>query len=316
MKPDPSQKFLQLGTQGYRILRERGVRDFISEGQAFAREAALREYHRLTGRTRQGEPIYDADWDLFIILDACRPDILREVAGDYPFIRTVDDTRSVGSYSLAWMERTFTDEYADAMAETIHVTGNPFSETALDPNVFRELDEVWRYAWDDDVGTIHPRPLTDRAITLARQHRPERLLVHYMQPHAPFTTHPELQQGPKAEEWVSGANKSIWTSVQEGKVPLETVKGAYRDELRHVLDDVELLLQNIDSDKAIISADHGEAMGEYGLYGHARGVAIDALRVVPWIETEGTDTGDYEPEQYNTERDSDQTDRLRDLGYM
>ena len=307
---------LQLFKGGLRLLRERGIRDTFQEVRAFLREAALRQYHQITGKAERGTPIYGEDWDLLVVLDACRYDFLREAATDHEFLEEVAEFESVGSYSLSWMQGNFSEEYADEMAETVHVTGNPFTETALDPNDFGHLEEVWRYSWDEEVGTIRPRPITDAAVSLAREQDPDRMIVHYMQPHAPFTTHPELQTGPSADDWADAADKSVWMRVQEGEIPLEEAKRAYRDELAMVLEEVELLLNNVDAEKAVVTADHGEAMGESGIYGHARGVAIDALRVVPWALTTAVDSGEHTPDDHRSESDGEQTDRLRDLGYL
>lgn len=308
---------LQILNEGFRIAREQGLRDAYQKGRSFTREAAIRWWHQFSGAANRGTPVYESDWDLLIILDACRFDALRDVADDYDFVENVEPKDSVGSYSLSWMERNFTEEYADEMSETALITGNPFSETALDSDQFARLEEVWRYSWDEEVGTIRPKPLTDKAISVARNDAPDRMIVHYMQPHAPFTTRPELQQGPSASDWANATNKSVWMLVQEGEIPLEPVREAYYNELRMVLNDVELLLNNVDADTAVISADHGEAMGEYGIYGHARGVAIDSLRVVPWAETTAVDSGEYEPTgSKSTEVNGDQIERLQDLGYL
>jgi len=37
-----------------------------------------------------GTNIYERDWDALVVLDACRVDILREVADEYEFIDEVD----------------------------------------------------------------------------------------------------------------------------------------------------------------------------------------------------------------------------------
>lgn len=319
LRADIAMGSTKLIREGLKLLRDRGVRETAAEAQAFFREAGIRQYHQLTGKADRGAPIYEQEWDVLVILDACRVDYMRGVAPDYGFIDTVNEFESLGSYSLSWMEQNFTEEYADEMANTVHVTGNPFSETALNANDFALLDEVWRYSWDDDIGTIHPRPITDRAITHAREHNPDRLIIHYMQPHAPFTQNPNLQSnGPSPDDWMSSTDKSIWMRVREGEVALEDAQAAYRDELRYVLDDVELLLANIDAETAVITADHGESMGELGIYGHARGIASDSLRVVPWVTTSATDTGSYNPETYETtvSANPDTTSRLRDLGYL
>jgi hypothetical protein len=144
------------------------------------------------------------------------------------------------------------------------------------------------------------------------------MIVHYMQPHAPFTTHPELQRGRSASNWADLTDKSVWMRVKQGDISLTQARKAYYDELRMVLRDVELLLNNIDVETAIITADHGEAMGEHGIYGHPRGIAIDALRIVPWTEATAMDRETHVPQKEiaTTEKGGDQIDRLRDLGYI
>jgi len=47
-----------------------------------------------------GVLIYDLDWDVCIILDACRYDLMTEVADEYEFLETVEQRRSPpGSHS-------------------------------------------------------------------------------------------------------------------------------------------------------------------------------------------------------------------------
>lgn len=299
-----------------RYAREHGVRETLRRGTSFAREASLRWWHSISGREAGGEYVFEREWDLLIILDACRADALSEVADEYPFLDTPGTFESVGSYSLSWMENNFREKYSGEMSRTTLVTGNPFSETALDGGEFKRLEEVWKHTWDEEVGTIPPRPITNRTVSLFREHDLDRAIVHYMQPHEPFTTHPELQEGSSAAEWGDAVDKSVWKRVEEGEIEEERAREAYMDELRMILDEVALLLDNVDAEKVIITADHGEAMGEYGIYGHPRGIAIDELRVVPWYETTARDSGTHEPAVNSKQLEGDQTQRLRDLGYL
>jgi len=57
------------------------------------------------------------------------------------------------------------------------VTGNTWTDRYLDATAFAALDEVWKYAWDDDLGTVPAAAVTDRAVALARERDPERLVV-------------------------------------------------------------------------------------------------------------------------------------------
>jgi hypothetical protein len=269
-----------------------------------------------------GTPIWDTEWDLLIVLDACRVDLLREVAGEYPFITTVEETDSVGSMSAEWLRKTFAPAHADEVARTAYITGNPFSNrVGLDSADFAELDEVWQYAWDEEMRTIRPRPLTDRTIRLFREGPPDRVVVHYMQPHAPFLSAPELGTDLGTPEEGFGEvseQKTVWQRLRDGEVSRDRVWEAYRENLRSVLDDVNLLLSNVDADRVVITADHGNALGEFGIWGHPDYVPLRAVKRVPWVLTEAVDTGSHEPEEWQpvSANESDLQQRLRDLGYV
>lgn len=109
--------------------------------------------------TFQAENAFDREWDILIILDACRVDLLQEVSDGYSFLRDIEQIVSVGSQSEEWMKKTFTSSYSEVLSDTAVVTGNPYSETALDSNKVKTLDEVWKYAWNEDIGSIKANQL-------------------------------------------------------------------------------------------------------------------------------------------------------------
>lgn len=261
-----------------------------------------------------GTHIYDRDWDVLIVLDACRADLMQEVVNDYEFVNK-DSTRSIAGGSRAWMQRTFTEEYGNEVSDTAYVTGNPFSEEVLNVGDFSELDQVWEYGWDSKLNTIPARAITDRAVHHGREDNSERLIVHYMQPHHPFVPNP-MDSGMNREN-LSNPDKPVWDRVQEGELDHDEVWEAYRENLEYVLDDVKILLSNLDADTVVITADHGNAVGEYGVYGHGD-IPIGAIREVPWCVTSATDSGTFDPElspdREGPEESTEQ--RLRDLGYM
>lgn len=259
--------------------------------------------------------MYEREWDVLVILDGCRVDLFREVADDYDFVGLVDTHSSPASMSRTWMNRTFAPEYADELRSTVYVTGNPYSVRVLDADDFETVDEVWRYSWDDEEGTILPRPLTDRAIQIWRDFRPDRLVVHYMQPHYPFVP-ASLGHVIDLHSFDEEETPSVWTQLQTGNVDHDEVWSAYRKNLRYVLDDVQLLLNSIDAERVVISSDHGNAFGEAGIYGHPHDVPLKCLRVVPWVETTATDDGEYEPELDRADdADSTVAERLEAGGY-
>jgi hypothetical protein len=264
-----------------------------------------------------GVNVYDRSWDALVILDGCRADVLRGVAHEYDFLDSPGTHRSPGSTSYEWMERTFADEYADEMSRTMHVSANPFTHQYLDAELFALLDEVWRDVWDEAAGIVPARPVTDRAIRAGRACGPnERLLVHYMQPHFPSVPRP-LGGSATLEEWRDG-REMAWQGLRRGEFTEREVWRAYVANLRYVLDDLGILLDNLDAERVAITADHGNAKGEWGVYGHPN-VPIDVLREVPWFVTSATDRRTRDPDVDATERkettDEAVAERLQALGY-
>jgi hypothetical protein len=264
-----------------------------------------------------GDPVFEADWDLLVVLDACRADLWNEVAPQHDHFGPADTRTSVGATSTEWLAGTFEGVPDDVLANTAYVTGNPYTDAFLDADRFGRLDEAWRYAWDDDLGTIPARPLTDRAIAAGREDDPDRLIVHYMQPHFPCVPCPGSGDGIALDRF-GEEPISIWEELRFGRRDADEVWDRYRENLRYVLDEVGLLFENVDADRAVVTADHGNAVGEHGLYGHVEGVSLPCLREVPWYETVATDEQTHDPADYESEpatTDADVTERLQALGY-
>lgn len=264
----------------------------------------------------QGTPIYEREWDVLIILDACRLDLMEQVSDEFDFITDVDPYMSTGSTSVEWMEKNFTQKYQDEMRKTHYVCGNPFSEQTIDQESFLKVEEVWRHNWDSELGTIRPRPITDRVIRTYRSNPPNRMIVHYMQPHFPFIPE-QIGEGMDVSNFDEEDDTATpWTLLESGKVGYDEVWGKYLDNLRYILEEVEFLLNNITADQVVITADHGNALGERGIYGHPYGWPLDSLRKVPWVQTSASDQGEYEPEIHTEGGDSTTNERLRALGYL
>jgi len=291
-----------------------------TDGFDGVRESLRPVYHKAlqgTSRLRDpGTPVYDRDWDLLIVVDACRFDLMREVASDYEYISDVSQSRSLDSMTLLWMRKNFVSMYGTEMSETAYVCGNPFSKQAVDEDDFDVLDEVWKYVWDDP-GTVLPRAITDRTIATAREHQPDRLIAHYMQPHCPFISRPNLTQGKQLDKFGNQDWDDVWQKLRAGKISREEVWSGYRENLKLALDEIELLLENVEAETVVITSDHGNALGEWLVYGHPPTMPMDCLRVVPWIETTAVDRGEYEPEiEPGVDHETDREEQLAALGYV
>jgi hypothetical protein len=268
-----------------------------------------------------GEAIFAREWDLLIILDACRFDLLSELAstGEYSFLTDIDTFRSLDSTTKAWMARNFTADHRTTMRHTAYVCGNPFSAEELNAAEFALLDEVWKYSWDDKLGTLPPRATTDRTIAASRNRNPNRIIAHYMQPHNPFIGGASPKQRKSITKWGEESTPDIWRQLEDGNVKSAQVWEDYRATLDYVLEEVELLLDNIDAERVVISSDHGNAIGEWGLYGHPPHLPFECLRTVPWVRTTATDSNTYTPtterKQPATGNETRVADRLDALGY-
>lgn len=280
---------------------------------------------------------------------------------EFDFLHSGRKITSSGSTTIEWLESNFSIKYASDLSKIAYITGNPNSVRVFPyeyPNkcscgdeltpsydsVYHDgrmickscgteilgdrqvsvniLREVWRDAWDNDVGTIRPRPVTNSAIRTAREDDPNKMIVHYMQPHHPFISAPELDKGSyiaEGDKYREKQSKTVWERLENGECDKDTVWEEYKNNLRLVLEDVKILLKNVDYDTAIITSDHGNALGEYGIYGHPGNMALDCLVEVPWFETTAKDEHTHTPSTQsdaNSDVNSERVkDRLRDLGY-
>lgn len=311
---------------------DRVRRDGVS-GLADSTYQLYRGSWRITGsRLPLGTNVYDRDWDVLVLFDGCRVDLFESVADEYDFVDEVGSITSVASTSREWLGKTFAEDRADEIAETAYVTANPYTDDILtrgsapgnrspfnpenwptaNASDFQRVEEVWRRGWDDDLGTVRPRSVTDRAISVAREEAPDRLIVHYMQPHQPL-----IGGFDDRSERPSWAEHDCWNALRRGEVSRRDVWEAYRDTLELVLDDVALLRENLDADRLVLSSDHGNALGEWGMYGHPNGFLHSSVKRVPWVTTAATDGRTHEPStEVHEGPESSVEDRLSDLGYV
>ncbi|SEW22728.1 hypothetical protein [Natrinema salifodinae] len=362
--------------------------DFTTVSERLATGQLGRSVSRLVPAT----PIWEREWDVCCVLDGCRLDLMRETAAaghrTLPDPEAVGSLWSVGSQSAEWMDRTFAPRYREEMARTAYVTGNPFSSQScehilvtsdevlpLSADDFGVFHEAWRDEWvDDDISTIPPDSLTDAAIAIWRRREElgvDRVLIHYMQPHAPFRSRAEwffgsadiehwgqfnpddgdgdeatavdgeteddaldladltpeereaLEAFADADDDGADSMNDPWLRVRDGNLSFDAVWAAYRDNLEWALDDLTRLLANCDG-RVALTSDHGNGLGEFGVWSHPPGTPVPAVRRVPWVVREGTDRGTCEPglpdaiRRRDADRDGDGDDiesRLEALGY-
>jgi hypothetical protein len=88
----------------------------------------------ITSKIPVGTNIYDEDWDICIILDACRVDALRILSSEYEFLNDIGVKMSVGSSSKEWMVNTFRYSYKEDINNTVYLPGNGWAKEVLSDN--------------------------------------------------------------------------------------------------------------------------------------------------------------------------------------
>jgi hypothetical protein len=272
--------------------------------------------HHLNRFFDHGSYIYEKDWDLLVIVDACRYDLAEIVSNEYSFGHSIGSTRSVASVTRRWMQENFSDEFIEEMTKTTYICGNPYSDSELKPEYFRKLVEVWRDNWEEP-GTVPPRAITDATVEIGREANPERVIAHYMQPHCPFIDEPQLSRGKQLEAFGNQSWDDVWQRLEKGHISKSEVWDGYKKNLRRAFDEVEVLIENFDADTVIISSDHGNALGEWGLYGHPEQMPFQCLRKVPYIELSSEDkkTRTDLTHLETNEQEVNVEKRLKALGY-
>lgn len=216
--------------------------------------------------------IWDFDWDVCFVLDACRYDAF-EHCNKMP--GKLHKILSPGFETKGWVEATF----AEAHKDTILVTANPwFTKTYPDIHLrVGWLIEPWRTDWNKALGTVLPESVTQVALEQYPAFPGKRWVIFYMQPHDPFIADDNLN--------VTG-NRIAWgedwhSSGREFRYMLHN----YYNNLRLVLQEVQRC-SNALPGKHVITSDHGESFGECGVCWTHRGGFFPWLIEIPWFEVE------------------------------
>jgi hypothetical protein len=247
----------------------------------------------VTGRRlNYGLNIFERDWDVLVILDACRYDLFREFAPRHPVyerFESVEPVYSCASATPEWIPKTFNHGNDDLVSRTHYVSCTGYS-TLIEPDRLYQLDGVWSYAVDPEYGCTRPEAVTNAAIKAYRESDADRFVFHYLPPHSPFLHCPGRYDSTGREE---GASQNIWRGLQSGKFDRDDIWRDYGQNLSFGLDEVETIVREV-SGRVVVTSDHGNALGEWGLYGHPRSVPIPVIKRVPWAETTGEGKREYE----------------------
>lgn len=184
---------------------------------------------------------------------------------------------------------------------------------------FGKVIDVWERVWNQKQGTVLPSVLNK--VVLDSNYRNKKKIVHYIQPHTPYLAlkecggkfpnklraegkeikrnlkaklltktspliRPIIRSFDQRREWkirkIFGMKLGSFQKLAvEGNI--KKLKSLYEYNLKVVLKNVSKLSENL-SGKTVITADHGEAFGERGDWGHTYNSKNPVLRQIPWFE--------------------------------
>jgi hypothetical protein len=272
------------------------------------------EAYRLIQRyilNNRGTDIMAQDWDNLVILDACRFDLFSQVSdleGD------LSKKISRGSHTSEFMNNNFTGEYPD----TVYVSATPQLERqGMDDKFFSHL-KLWENRWSPELETVPPGDVYDAAIEAEKLHPNKRLIIHFIQPHYPFIG--EYGKEIAHETILSNSSEKdslfIWERLESGQITIDEVWKAYRENLELTLPFVEKLVSTL-TGKSVVTSDHGNEFGRFGVYGHPPKTYLSNLVSVPWLEVPFNERKDtFQGELQATESESENiNEKLSALGY-
>lgn len=267
--------------------------------------------------TNQKNIILKKEWKYLVVLDACRYDYFSRLCDIPGRLKKVNSPafQGVGAPTSVWYRLTFESIHRDI----IHISSHPRVNSKMEVEGFKggehffRVVDLWDSEWNEEIGTVLPESVTKKAIEEFKKFPEKKFIIHYMQPHTPYislgppTT--KKKKTPESRTSISrrlrnftvakarsliGDNTAVKIMKVLGLPPLspmddalrkvgeDGVKKAYRKNLSRALRCVKKLINSTEG-KVVITADHGELLGEGGRFGHEL-QARPELVEVPWFE--------------------------------
>jgi hypothetical protein len=269
------------------------------------------------------QPINESDCDYLIVRDACRYDYFKENYEEF-LEGELKPVKSRGTSTPEWLPKTFTSRYNyKYYAANPYVNSLGKAHEDWNPaKAFKEIVDVWATDWNEEQNTVLPEDLTDKVI---EEDGGSKSIIHYIQPHRPYISCPEERKVWNMQKELLGENDGEEQSTKRKlieatrpywskffwKLPYRTrwkikdligvenphwgalvqdigedkVREHYEDDLRLALKEVARLVERLDG-KVVVTADHGESLGEHNDWGHQCDSNNPKQYTVPWLEVE------------------------------
>ena len=265
---------------------------------------------------KQQEMIHKVDWDILIIIDACRFDYFetfyKDVLGDIGELKMVN---SPAAWTVGWLKTTFEKT---ALKDTILIWDHPVAERIR--NLQRQIEhgkyfdvraqfkktiDMWELGYDKSLGYLPPDLTTNRVFKELKEDPEARLIAKYRQVHDPYLYYKGETKLPLSKPKYSSLRKVLYEIVSDEivwtirkkfnllpeswlnaiwlKYGREGIIRGYTEDFKLMLNHAKKIVDSYPNKNIVITSDHGERLGEKGRYSHG-GKLERIIKEVPWLE--------------------------------
>lgn len=271
------------------------LQDYKSGLRSYARPIYNKTSKNLLSLTNDnsGIRILDEEWDTLVILDCARFDIFNNVSNLPGSLRKV---RSRASATGEFIRQNFEERKAH---DLVYLSANPTVGKLANLIDIYKIVGVWgppgtKRGQESKRGLVDPGPVLQQSRDLHNKFPNKRHIVHLLPPHVPH----RFKHGRELPHESPYRN---YDAAREGLITASDMKSVYSENLGMIINEISSLLNQIDG-KIVVTADHGELLGE-GMplwmklihhrwgnrlarydFGHYPTVDVPELRDVPWLE--------------------------------
>lgn len=290
MKPSLSKPDLKSFAIYLKIYRYDQLRDTLVKNALSSFMGLMYKYRKIPYLLTLIRSILNEESFLLIVLDDCRYDIFRLIYRKYlsgnliPAKSSFSGSRWLVPDVFSLQEfRDIRIFYSAISVETHDVKLEKFAPPGRNLEIIRVEPSIAR-----DIGTVLPHELNNEVL---RKGLSKRNIIWYMQPHYPWIAYKQLSLKLRnAVKWHHFTPRNLIGEVcKRSNITRHEIYKAYIANLEIVLESVSKLIREIrDSFKGriVVTSDHGELLGEYGLFLHPPRYMLPQLVIVPWLEVE------------------------------
>ena len=164
------------------------------------------------------------------------------------------------------------------------ISANPHYSFGLE----KDFDIVERAYLEED--WLNPRTIIKKALRFLEKNKEGFLLLcHFMQPHDPYIA--PFSKEKFSEEEMTKIDKYTEKGGKISPDKTEKIRKAYENNVKWIDKELEPLLNKLEklNSEVIITADHGELLGEYGRFRHPMEIKCEELSHIPliWFKPKG-----------------------------